>query len=554
MASNPTRKTEVQAYSFEVRRMNSALVRRDPVMLHDPLRTHSRATIVGVVLGMVGLLGFLIFGILKPNPKPPDNGGIVIGKESGQIYVYVDQPEMLIPTFNLASARLILKGQQDKAGAEQGQPQSPQQIEAAAPTIVPDDRLKDIRRGRLQGIPGADIQMPGPSQRISDNWAVCHNLPLEPPGRLTPEQNFKQASEKQQTAVFAGLGADKLGTPLEPKQSILIERRDGKQFLLYRPAETFNRQSDVVMAEIPSDAEGGKSVREALKLEGVQTRPMSLGLLRAVEDVDPLVAPVPPELNSPTSFDIGNGQTANVGDVFSVQLPDGFDFYVILKDGKQEVTRAVATMILHEHTNKDAIPPIQPDALDGIPRTKTPLKVDDYPSEIPEILDPLQFPTTCLGWARTNEGKEGRTTLYSRKGGLPFPKDKNGIEQRIAVGQANEENIAVDYFYMPPGHGAVVNAATSEASFKTGPIQLVTDRGLRYGIPDLTTAAYLGLKDLRPAPESIIKLLPTGVSLNSQDAERTYDSVPSPPGVGDYNGQDTGQGQQGTVQQPQGGG
>jgi type VII secretion protein EccB len=542
MASNPTRKTEVQAYSFEVRRMNSALVRRDPVMLHDPLRTHTRATIVGVILAMVGLLGFLIFGILKPNAKPPDNGGIVIGKESGQIYVYVDKPEMLIPTFNLASARLILKGQQDKAGGEQGQAQQqPQQIQATQPTIVPDDRLKDIRRGRLQGIPGADIMIPGPGQRISDNWAVCHNLPLKPGGVLTDEANFQQASDRQQTAVLAGLPADKLGTALTPKQSVLVERRDRKQFLIYRPAETLNRQTDAVMAEIPPDEAGGKSVRQALKLQNVRPRPMSLGLLRAVEDVDPLVAPVPPDLDAATGFDIGNGQTATVGQVFSVELPDGVDYYVILKDGKQEVSAAVASMILHEHTQADAIPPLQADLLDGIPPTKAPLKVDDYPSEIPEILDPLEYPTTCLGWAPTNEGSEGRMSLYSRRGGLPFPKDKNGIEQRIAVGQANEENIAVDYFYMPPGRGAVVNSATSEASFKTGPIQLVTDRGLRYGIPDLTTAAYLGLQGLRPAPESIIKLLPTGVSLNSQDAERTYDSVPSPPGAGDYKGQDTGQ-------------
>jgi len=53
MPSTPTTKSQVQAYQFVLRRMQSALVRRDAVMLHDPMRTHSRATVVGVVLGVL---------------------------------------------------------------------------------------------------------------------------------------------------------------------------------------------------------------------------------------------------------------------------------------------------------------------------------------------------------------------------------------------------------------------------------------------------------------------------------------------------------------------
>ncbi|MFD1052463.1 type VII secretion protein EccB, partial [Kibdelosporangium lantanae] len=54
MPSTPTTKSQVQAYRFVLRRMQSALVRKDAVMLHDPMRTHSRATIVGVCLGVLG--------------------------------------------------------------------------------------------------------------------------------------------------------------------------------------------------------------------------------------------------------------------------------------------------------------------------------------------------------------------------------------------------------------------------------------------------------------------------------------------------------------------
>ena len=55
MSTNPTTKSQVQAYRFVLRRMESALVRKDPVMLHEPMRHHLRAMAVGLLLGMLGL-------------------------------------------------------------------------------------------------------------------------------------------------------------------------------------------------------------------------------------------------------------------------------------------------------------------------------------------------------------------------------------------------------------------------------------------------------------------------------------------------------------------
>jgi hypothetical protein len=91
--------------------MQSALVRKDAVMLHDPMRTHSRATMVGVVLAAVGVLGFVIVGLLSPAPTVPDSG-IIIAEPSGTVYVVSGNPKTLTPTFNLASARLLLLAQE----------------------------------------------------------------------------------------------------------------------------------------------------------------------------------------------------------------------------------------------------------------------------------------------------------------------------------------------------------------------------------------------------------------------------------------------------------
>jgi hypothetical protein len=87
---------------------------------------------------------------------------------------------------------------------------------------------------------------------------------------------------------------------------------------------------------------------------------------------------------------------------------------------------------------------------------------------------------------------------------------------------------------MPSGRAAVVRSALGKDSFGKGPIQLISDRGMRYGIPDAATARGLGLDGQRPAPESIIRLLPTGASLNTKDVMRTYDSLPIDPEAGTF--------------------
>jgi hypothetical protein len=62
MSTNPTTTSQVQAYRFVLRRMESALVRKDAVMLHEPMRHHVRAMAIGLVLGMLGLAAFLVIG------------------------------------------------------------------------------------------------------------------------------------------------------------------------------------------------------------------------------------------------------------------------------------------------------------------------------------------------------------------------------------------------------------------------------------------------------------------------------------------------------------
>jgi Type VII secretion system ESX-1, transport TM domain B len=61
MPTNPTTTSQVQAYRFVLRRMESALVRKDAVMVHEPMRQHLRAMTVGLILAVLGLVAARLF-------------------------------------------------------------------------------------------------------------------------------------------------------------------------------------------------------------------------------------------------------------------------------------------------------------------------------------------------------------------------------------------------------------------------------------------------------------------------------------------------------------
>jgi hypothetical protein len=148
------------------------------------------------------------------------------------------------------------------------------------------------------------------------------------------------------------------------------------------------------------------------------------------------------------------------------------------------------------------------------------------------VLDPAkQSPVACLGWNITGIG-DGRAPHTAVFVGSVVPGPAK--DQAITVGTPSPDGSKIDKFYMQPGFAAVVQSATVKETFGKGNIQLVSDRGLRYGVPDVKTAQALGLDNPQPAPDSILKLLPTGASLNIQDVLKTFDSVPIDPNAGSF--------------------
>ncbi len=526
MPSTPTTKSQVQAYRFVLRRMQSALVRKDAVMPHDPMRTHSRATVVGVCLAALGLLGFLIWGILSPKPKAPDKDGIVIGKPSGQVYVLIAQPDKkLVPVFNLASARLLLLAQKEKGSENEAGGAKPvaAQTEVVAPTVVDDNELRDIPKGRKVGIADGPDLLPSADQRIESTWTVCDQYILDP-GLPDPAKE-----DKVETTVIAGVSD--LGADLKANESLLVRAPDGETYLVYRTPKSANQRNDsAVRAKVDLKA---PEVLAALDLDGVEPRNITTGMLNAIPERSPLVSPGIPGRGTDSTIDLGNEDLTKVGSVFKVERAgDVTRFYVVLKDGVQEVKETTADLIrYYNNPGAPTIEAVNPDKMSGVPTPPT-IEEDSYPEVATEVLDPVVFPVACLGWSYSGEGNnaEEHTSVHIGKKLPGIGLNQNGTAKSVPISTPSADGIRIDHFYMPPGRGAVVRQATSKEDFNRGQITLISDRGVKYGVPDKATADALGLGDQKPAPRSIIQLLPDGASLSVKDVVQSYDSTPFGPG------------------------
>ena len=527
MPSTPTTKSQVQAYRFVLRRMQSALVRKDAVMLHDPMRTHSRATVVGVCLAALGLLGFLIWGILSPKPKAPTDDGIVIGKPSGQVYVLIAQPDkQLVPVFNLASARLLLMAQQQKSadGGDNASAAAAASPKVVLPRVVDDNELRDIPKGRKVGIADGPDLLPSADQRIESRWTVCDRYVLD------DDLNDPAKDDKVETTVIAGV--KELGPELKQNESLLVRAPNGKTYLVYRTPGTANLpNTSAVRAEVDIKDE---RVSTALELDGVEPRTITTGMLNAIPEKAALKSPRIADREADSDIDLGNPELRKVGSVFEVERAgDVTRTYVLLKTGIEEIKRSTANLIrYYRNLGGERIAAVSPARIADVDKLR---EIDDatFPEQDTEVLDPENFPVACLGWRYSGEGDNAEefTSVHIGKKLPGIPMNASGREpMSVAISTPSADGVRIDHFYMPPGRGAVVRQATSPEDFGVGQITLVSDRGVKYGVPDAKTAQGLGLDNQKPAPRSIVQLLPDGASLSVKDVRQSYDATPFGPG------------------------
>jgi type VII secretion protein EccB len=536
MPSTPTSKSQVQAYRFVLRRMESALVRKDPVMLHDPMRSHKRATMVGAILGVVGLVVFLLIGVLKPASSVPSSG-IVIGQQSGTIYVVSQNPHELIPVFNMASARLLLA-----AGTNQQQSGTTQQQQTSAPSVAPvtvvsDSQLTSMPMGRLTGIPAGPTQLPGPKPTPTD-WAVCD--------KIQRDVNAQTQTGHTSPDTTVMVGESNIGTNLAVGQALLVSDDGGTTlYLVYGHRNNVNNPDDsAVRAKIDS-ADAG--VLAGLQISATQYRVVSSAVLNAIPEVSdiqnpaaglPIHDPAEPAL---ASLGISIGQS------FSVQqIGQAPKYYIAVPGGKQAVSNTTAQIAWFDNEkDKPSVPQVQPQVIESVKdMSGLQVNVSEYPDTLPNVINADTKPVMCLGWSADYSDKQKplSKTRVTVDVDLNLPADqlgKNGQMATVPIGQPTPAGKVNNFFMNPALGGVAIRSATNAKEFGSGPIYVIDSRGVAFSVPNVSTAQVLGVADaggyVPPAFAAIVQLLPLGgASLDIQAVQRTYDSMPVPDNVGQY--------------------
>ncbi|MFI5721007.1 type VII secretion protein EccB [Nocardia sp. NPDC051750] len=495
MPAQLTTRAQVNGYRFLLRRLDHALVRRDVRMLHDPMRSQIRSLLVGLVLGILITAGAAILAFLRPQGAIGD-ALIVSGKSSGALYVVVkkeDGSQTLHPVLNLASARLI-------TGSN------------AEPHAVKDDKLGTLPRGPLLGIPGAPAALPGSAQDGDSHWSLCESIQLSAGGSAA-------SAAGATTTVVSGTPelTDRVRAA-GPAETLLVTR-DDKTYLVY----------DGKRAEVdPKDS----VLSRALDLPAHRPRPVGTGFLGATTQVPALRAPAIDRAGEP-----GPGPLSEVpiGGIISVAGgATGTEMYVVLADGVQPVSPFTAEVIRYADSHgMSEVAVLPPDVLDEVPVVHR-LPVDDFPGQIPEIVDAEDGPVTCITWAKS----PGTAPVETGPGDGPGERASVGLligtrlpiaesAEPVRLATADSSGDRVDQVYIEPAHGEYVQITGLEpGSPRRGSLFYVADNGIRYGVPDPATANVLGLGNTpHLAPWAIIGQLVPGPTLDPQEALVSHDSL-----------------------------
>ena len=462
---------QVSGWRFVMRRIASGVALHDTRMLVDPLRSQSRAVLVGALLLVTGVAGCFIFSLIRPSGVAGDSA-ILADRETSALYVRLG--EQLHPVLNLTSARLIA-----------GRPENPDMVKGS--------ELDAFPRGNLVGIPGAPERMVQNTSRDAD-WTVCDGVSGPATG----------------TTVIAGplSDGDERAAVLPSGTAVLVDNAagpDGGSWLLWD-----GKRSPVDL--------GDRAVTTAVGL-GAEPPPaptISPGLFNAIPEAPALR--VPPIAGAggapgyPVPFLVGSVVT-------SFDADNTLRYYAVLADGLQPVSPVVAAILRNANSyGLDQPPRLGADEISRLPVADA-IDVGAYPAEPVTLVDPEAAPLTCAQWYRTADATSATVVLRS---GVTLPIDD---ELRAVPLVGAGTGATADRVVISPGRGYLVD--TGGARF------WVSDTGVRYGVDDEhddKTVAALGLTGpTLPIPWSILSQFAEGPTLSRGDALLAHDGLAADP-------------------------
>jgi type VII secretion protein EccB len=474
---------QVTGWRFVMRRIASGVALHDTRMLVDPLRTQTRAVLMGVLMVITALVGCFVFSLIRPNGSAANNP-VLADRSTAALYVRVG--DQLHPVLNLTSARLIV-----------GRPVNP--------TTVKSSVLDKFPRGNLIGIPGAPERMVQNTGQDAD-WTTCDSVTGSSAG-LTVIAGAPDSSGTRAAALGAG-------------RAVLV-RNATSTWLLWE-----GRRSRIDLAD--------HAVTSALGLgSDIPTpRPIAVGLFNAIPEAPPLSAPAIPDAGSPPRF--GLPVPAPVGAVVQAHAlqgaaPNSVLYYAVLPDGLQPISPVLAAILRNDNSyGLDQPPRLGADQVAKSPVSRT-LDTSRYPDERISLVDAVRDPIACAHWSKPAGATTNSLTLLAGSA-LPVPEAVH-TEDLVGAGiDSTATRVA-----MAPGTGYFTATVGENAASPTaGSLFWISDTGVRYGIDNeggvnglAKTAETLGLSPPpTPIPWSMLSLFAPGPTLSRADALLAHDGLP----------------------------
>ncbi len=473
---------QVTGWRFVMRRIASGVALHDTRMLVDPLRTQTRAVLMGVLMLVTALVGCFVFSLIRPNGSAANNP-VLADRSTAALYVRVG--DQLHPVLNLASARLIA-----------GRPVNP--------TMVKSSELNKFPRGNLIGIPGAPEQMVQNTSKDAD-WTVCDSS-TGPAAGVTVIAGSTDSSGARAAALGAG-------------QAILASNGTGT-WLLWD-----GRRSRIDLAD--------RAVTSALGLGSdiPAPRPIAVGLFNAIPEAPSLSAPAIPDAGSPARF--GLLTSVPVGGVVEAHALDGASangmlYYAVLPDGLQPISPVLAAVLRNSNSyGLDQPPRLGADQIARLPVSRM-LDNSRYPDQKITLVDATRAPVTCAHWDKLAGASTSSLTVLSGSA-LPVPEAVH-TEDLVGAGTGGTASRVA----MAPGTGYfTATVGQDAASPAAGSLFWVSDTGVRFGVDNedgapghVKTAEVLGLSPPpTPIPWSVLSLFAPGPTLSRADALLAHDGL-----------------------------
>jgi type VII secretion protein EccB len=501
-----TRRDQLQAYRYLLRRVLAAMLGSEPEALEQPMRRVSTSTFAGIMIGVLACAGVALYGWIADTKsdqwKQRAAESLVVDKDTNSIYLYlhkdvlasggeqtgqqggqqapdpatatgeVNEKDMvLVEVLNYTSARLIL-------GRE------PQVVRVGSKS------LDDVPRGPRIGIPLAPNSVPRKDNVTSKPITTCSTARTNDDGT------------QLQVDMLIGTTESDLGARPTGDQALVVRSPDGSLYLIYRGKRL-------------------ATTDDALRsLNLTQTTPITVGAawLDALEEGQPLAAPVVAGRGNESTIPV-NGETTWIGQVFHSDTPD--TYYVMLEDGLTEITEVQANLLFGEGAaeidgvDQDEPTDVSISEVNDVDSATPSIAEPDLPAATPRLVQSAQDDPVCLWYDGSREGVH-----ISTGGELP-------ADTVQGDGEGSQGN-AVDRVVVPPGRVAVVGLQPGP-DIEPESFYLITDEGVKYPVPDRASLNALGYEEIEPekVPSSLLRLVPEGPALSRQAAFRVASFDPS---------------------------